>query len=965
MANKPKGQHDAEGLKQDAVSAKEKGNALFKARKFKESVDFYSEAESLDPENPVYASNLSAALYEIGDYPACFDAILRSWTQLSSQPENPALSLKLSVRLAKSLAHGVQSGVITASKVDENATAIDDLEKVLRKQPESENADHAQAWLAWRQISFGLTDRDRLAHEGRVRLSRMPIFRGTPEPYLTYFQIGMDDIMSLVDDWGPKHIDPIKVNTLSQESLGQLSFLIAGVGDGRHALGTLIGLGRMKLSPQKREALKAHVTLLDIHPAMMARNVLLFMMLNEIVENKVEGLDRLEVSAAITYLWLGVVMPPYCERRVSRCINDILDRLYERPPRMPAWLHVDQASIKPITRILEFWSTFRAKNTDIFRVHNYVNRARVHFDASNGPRMKKEGMVDQGLVRERQMSDMLDKLEGEQLRMVGERFGAKKGATLPDIRKLIQEKKKEIVADALGTEDDQNIPFGLTGEAAFYESAKVFLPPDEFWSRHPGIEIAKKLADKPTHSGLKKIAKDVEETWKPNVTIFQEDKRCPEYSLDMFATTHTVAEFNQRYKISRLNKSAKNSSTMAYLIPFLDSVVDSVRSLGKHLQCEFICGEINQELSKVRLGSDTRPNHFPKLFTRIWLSNIPDYTQGTLNTAIFVLPALQSTITAAASSNCLWNSPQWKSDDEFHFNYTQLLSKDLSRYLGVRLVRNEPVMHLLTVGAPTWPRPIGELASRNELCAWLTRLLFSTLWPGMTQPRPKLIRVPNNLVAFVCLLVHLHQVGYPGHWLGEYLQSLLFDTLVAERNVWNEILPRPISDIRSRSPSHKTRLDLWRPELEAIVASCLPGLPFAVQMPPGMATDANEIGLYEATVTEDMMAKMFNLIPIDPVISLVFYKKSAFGSDSNASAAMSKVPKAIDGGPDPTPGTLYICTSPTTVNFSKKEVTWRMSRRRVEEMRRDGWWMAAWRSDVYHFAINPVPATRWTEISSA
>jgi hypothetical protein len=95
--------------------------------------------------------------------------------------------------------------------------------------------------------------------------------------------------------------------------------------------------------------------------------------------------------------------------------------------------------------------------------------------------------------------------------------------------------------------------------------------------------------------------------------------------LDVFEPVRLTANFNDQHGL--LSKNDKNmikdSPTMAYMFTFLDGLVDAVKLLGNKLQCEFIAGEINQELSKVRLGTDTRPKHFPREWTRIWLSNIP------------------------------------------------------------------------------------------------------------------------------------------------------------------------------------------------------------------------------------------------------------------------------------------------------------------------------------------------------
>jgi hypothetical protein len=120
---------------QRAIKAKEKGNKLFKDGQFSELVQLLSEstllnhtccyrlkisrmvcrgkfkvisrwnrfslltvdalivqAEKFDGTNPVYPSNLSAALFELGDYKGCTDAILRSW---SLQPESALASKSL------------------------------------------------------------------------------------------------------------------------------------------------------------------------------------------------------------------------------------------------------------------------------------------------------------------------------------------------------------------------------------------------------------------------------------------------------------------------------------------------------------------------------------------------------------------------------------------------------------------------------------------------------------------------------------------------------------------------------------------------------------------------------------------------------------------------------------------------------------------------------------------------------
>lgn len=48
-------------------------------------------------------------------------------------------------------------------------------------------------------------------------------------------QIGHDDPMSIIDDWGPQRAEknPLKLSQLAPSRLSHLAFLFGGVGDGK------------------------------------------------------------------------------------------------------------------------------------------------------------------------------------------------------------------------------------------------------------------------------------------------------------------------------------------------------------------------------------------------------------------------------------------------------------------------------------------------------------------------------------------------------------------------------------------------------------------------------------------------------------------------------------------------------------------------------------------------------------
>lgn len=205
---------------------------------------------------------------------------------------------------------------------------------------------------------------------------------------------------------------------------------------GRHSFGTLIGLGieAAKLTPSRRASLKGHVTLLDIHPYVIARNLLMLMMVHSLAHEALDELDRIELQATLVYLFIGWAMPAYCDRRTLTVIIDLIDRLCESPPRLPSWLHLDAGSVKPVTKALEFWANARHKKTAT--TLDYL----THIDPD------------------------------ERFRMMGGIPGMNlEGLGPPSLGPL-----------------NKNGKYNLSGEVKFFEVARAFIPPSKLWARHEG-----------------------------------------------------------------------------------------------------------------------------------------------------------------------------------------------------------------------------------------------------------------------------------------------------------------------------------------------------------------------------------------------------------------------------------------------------------------------------------------------
>ena len=133
------------------------------------------QAEAAAPSEAVYPSNLSAALYELGDYSACFQSIIRASNKLSEAERQSSLLQRLSTRLAKTLCFGTRAGVIDCQDIQVAAVSVETLASAVDRAGASEEIKWA--WKEWRRVereTDGVLER---AAEAREGLSKLPIFK--------------------------------------------------------------------------------------------------------------------------------------------------------------------------------------------------------------------------------------------------------------------------------------------------------------------------------------------------------------------------------------------------------------------------------------------------------------------------------------------------------------------------------------------------------------------------------------------------------------------------------------------------------------------------------------------------------------------------------------------------------------------------------------------------------------------
>lgn len=279
--------------------------------------------------------------------------------------------------------------------------------------------------------------------------------------------------------------------------------------------------------------------------------------------------------------------------------------------------------------------------------------------------------------------------------------------------------------------------------------------------------------------------------------------------------------------------------------------------------------------------------------------------------------------------------------------YSFLLPQDVPRYLGCSVIRSEAVRDILVLGSLPLPRPLDELATRDELTTWLTQVLFNTFISGRAKQPPYGVRLPHNLVAFFALLLHLHRVGFPGHWLSEFLARVLSGSMVSDIEPYTDLWPIPEGYLRRRVPWRSIRTDPWLVEFETIIASSYYAIPFPVAsaLPAGFSRDPDDVHVWEAAVSPTLpFTTSFMGVdsPFEPVTHLLFYDP-ALGT---ARAIIRGLRQAFEGrAGSHASGTFFVLTAQEDVDYQVR-VSFRLSKKRMEKIQEEKWKMVVYRDDT-------------------
>lgn len=191
------------------------------------------------------------------------------------------------------------------------------------------------------------------------------------------------------------------------------------------------------------------------------------------------------------------------------------------------------------------------------------------------------------------------------------------------------------------------------------------------------------------------------------------------------------------------------------------------------------------------------------------------------------------------------------------------------------------------------------------------------------------------------ILINVHRLGYPSHWLAEFLESVICDRLysVYRRSALYPIVP---AEGMAQHLSKKLQLSPWMSDIEVVVATALANLPFAVRTPQKFPRSEN-IKIYTAHVQEVKWKPHGQVRPRVPSLAIVFVSPSVLLGQREATIDIFSDNDRVGENRQVI---LSLHDWKLDLHTHRGTVSWLMHEDRFEAMKKEKWSLFMWRTDV-------------------
>jgi hypothetical protein len=145
---------------------------------------------------------------------------------------------------------------------------------------------------------------------------------------------------------------------LLSTSQPDIACLFGGIGDARNLLATIFFTGLLELSPQVALGNRRsyHFTLVDLKPAVFARDLLIFRLLFELAIVSRQGPTAAEeIEVTLSYLFAAQVMPQWVSDQLQACISVVLEDLRDSTRNVLGVFYIPEPVRERIIRVLLQW----------------------------------------------------------------------------------------------------------------------------------------------------------------------------------------------------------------------------------------------------------------------------------------------------------------------------------------------------------------------------------------------------------------------------------------------------------------------------------------------------------------------------------------------------------------------------------------------------------------------------------
>lgn len=351
--------------------------------------------------------------------------------------------------------------------------------------------------------------------------------------------------------------------------------MFCGIGDARNLFQTILNFYAFEFPrPEREKTKRLHFTVLDLKPAIIARDLIFFSLLDEMAEPKVQIRP---LVTTISFLFCTHIIPPSAWNELQRTIRQLITAL-EQGKQPISWVHLPPTHSAAVCRVLHSWQ----QEPEEWYSTKSIRRLVTRDIASQG--------LSQGMI-----------------------LGGDIGRRLPECK--MDHELFNAFSFIPPSPKDPSACEGLRQHLAGYMANKS-----------EGMPELKRT-----------ISQFLNEHWKPNVTLIdmdwetqQEDNMPMEPNMD-FNPCDITANLTEDLRSVPFIDGSPKKSIMDHLDHYFYMIAMSLEGLKKRTMVEIMVGEMADVMERIQYDSFEYPREpptaeagsWPKKYHVVHLSNIP------------------------------------------------------------------------------------------------------------------------------------------------------------------------------------------------------------------------------------------------------------------------------------------------------------------------------------------------------